>query len=286
MYFDAHTHLNEDRLFTDRQNHVQHFLEIWGKGLINVWVDPERNQRAIQIAQLSTNKRGDQLFVKATVGIHPSEASFGKIVSSQDIRQVVEALRVLCETHSNEIVAIGECGIDAHYPDYDKVKWVQQELFHAQCALARDLSLPVVIHSRDQFTDTLEVIKNYTDLKIYFHCWGYGHEEIEILHALLPRLWIGYCGNITYPAAHKLRESIKSVHSLAYALDIDRSWHQLSLLLETDAPYLTPQSKRGASNMPAFIQETYAYVGQFLWSTQEELQQRIHTAFTDLFVRP
>lgn len=99
--------------------------------------------------------------------------------------------------------------MDAHYPDYEKVKKLQQELFNAQCELARELALPVVIHSRDQFDDTLEIIKNYTDLKVYFHCRGYGPQELEVLHNLLPQLRVGFCGNITYPAAVQLRSSLK-----------------------------------------------------------------------------
>ncbi len=281
MYFDAHTHLNEDRLFSNWQNHLQQFIDIGGKWLINVWVDPDWNQRAVQIAQLSKEKRWEQIFVKATIGIHPSEASFGKIASSQDIEQAMAGLRKLYEDHPDEIVAIGECGMDAHYPDYDKVKDIQQELFHAQCSLARELGLPVVIHSRDQFADTLEVIKNYTDLKIYFHCRWYGPQELEVLHNLLPNFRFGCCWNITYPAAEQLRASLKKgveLGSQPHAND-----HKIHYLLETDAPYLTPQKNRGKLNTPAQVVDVYEYVTKMLDVEPTSLQQIVMKNFTSFF---
>ena len=281
MYFDAHTHLNEDRLFSDWQNHLQQFIDIGGKWLINVWVDADWNQRAVQIAQLSKEKRWEQIFVKATIGIHPSEASFGKIATSQDIEQAMEGLRKLYEDHPDEIVAIGECGMDAHYPDYEKVKGVQQELFHAQCLLARELGLPVVIHSRDQFPDTLEAIKNYTDLKIYFHCRWYGPDELETLHHLLPQFRFGCCGNITYPAAEQLRASLKK--GVELGLQPSPNSHTIRRLLETDAPYLTPQKNRGKLNTPAQVVDVYEYVTKMLDVEPTSLQQIVMKNFTSFF---
>ncbi|USN56077.1 MAG: TatD family hydrolase [Candidatus Peribacteria bacterium] len=79
-------------------------------------------------------------------------------------------LEQLYEAHKSHIVAIGECGLDAHYPGYQDNKDLQLLLFDLQCALARKLQLPIVIHSREQFSDTLQILKEYTDLKIYMHC--------------------------------------------------------------------------------------------------------------------
>ncbi len=74
------------------------------------------------------------------------------------------------DAHAIHVVGIGESGIDAHYDRYEETKALQQYAFHRQALLARERNLPIIIHSRDQFMDTREVIQHYTDLKIYFHC--------------------------------------------------------------------------------------------------------------------
>lgn len=283
MYFDAHTHLNEDRLFSDWQKHLQQFVDVGGKGLINVGVDENRNQRAVEIAQMSRQKLGDQVFVKATIGIHPSEVSFGKISTSKQIKESIDELRKLYEKHPNEIVAIGECGVDAHYPDYDQHTWLQQELFDAQCSLARELKLPIVTHSRDQFNNTLEVIKSYTDLKVYFHCRWYGPDEIVVVHNLLPNFRFGCCGNITYPAADELRNSLKK--GVELSLQLSPNSHIIHRLLETDAPYLTPQKNRGELNTPAQIVDIYEYMAQMLNITSIDIQERVKKSFESLYVK-
>ena len=79
-------------------------------------------------------------------------------------------LEQLYHDYAPSIVAIGECGNDAHHGDYTQVKDLQQKLFHAQCLLARRLNVPIMIHSRDNFEDAFEVLQDFTDLKIYYHC--------------------------------------------------------------------------------------------------------------------
>jgi TatD DNase family protein len=105
---------------------------------------------------------------------------------------------------------------------------VQQELFVKHCELAQELKLPLVIHSRDGFQETLDILQNYKDLVIYFHCRGYGPEEYKILENMFPKLFIGFCGNVTYKKAQALRDTLDIVSD-------DK------LLLETDAPYLSPE---------------------------------------------
>jgi len=109
---------------------------------------------------------------------------------------------------------------------------IQKQLFIRHCELARELNLPIVVHSRDAFNDTFEILQNYTDLTVYFHCRGYGTQEIKKLQDLkIKKLYFGFCGNVTYKKAEELRESLKII-----PLD--------QLVLETDAPWLTPQIVR------------------------------------------
>jgi len=101
----------------------------------------------------------------------------------------MQTLRSLITGNESAVVGIGECGIDVHY-DGEKNIPLQQELFRRQCQLAHEMKLPIVIHSRDDFASTLEVIKNFPDDKIYFHCYGYTAEEIRILQKTFQRLRI------------------------------------------------------------------------------------------------
>lgn len=109
--------------------------------------------------------------VKATIGYHPSEVCFGNI-TTENLDERLSALRLLYEENKEHIVAIGECGIDTHY-DGEKHIELQKELFRRQCELAREFKLPIVIHSRSDFESTWEVVKEFREEKIYFHCFGY-----------------------------------------------------------------------------------------------------------------
>ncbi|NOZ44886.1 MAG: TatD family deoxyribonuclease, partial [bacterium] len=130
--------------------------------------------------------------------------------------------------------------------------------------------LPLVIHSRDAFEETMEVLISYTDLEIYFHCWGYDEAEIIKIQESFPKLWIGFCGNISYKNAESLRRSLKQ-------LDLKH------LVLETDSPYLSPQVVRGERNQPANIRYIYSFVSKELGIAEDELAKRVNKNFLDLY---
>ena len=113
-----------------------------------------------------------QCRVKATIGYHPSEVCFGNI-TKENIDERISTLRKLYDENKEHIIAIGECGIDTHYPDGSSNIALQKELFKAQCEIAKEFDLPIVIHSRDDFESTFDVIQEFKDEKIYFHCYGY-----------------------------------------------------------------------------------------------------------------
>lgn len=100
-----------------------------------------------------------------------------------------------------------------------------------QCELAKELQLPIVIHSRDDFESTFDVIKDFKGEKIYFHCFGYGAEEVKKLQEYFPCIRFGFCGNITYPKAQPLRDAFVACK-------------RNNIVLETDAPWLSPQPVR------------------------------------------
>ncbi len=260
VFYDAHTHLNDNKLCPDRKLYIQRFIDAGGVGLVNVWVDAQRSQKAIDIA-IQAQKLFPTTFVKATIGHHPSEVCFGKISVVDDVLDAIQSLKDLYSTHAKHIVAIGECGIDTHY-EGDPHIGLQKELFAQQCDLAQELDLPIVIHSRDDFASTWDVIKKYKNQKIYFHCRGYGPDEVKVIQDHFSQLWIWFCGNITYPKAQILRDSL-------YVTRPE------SIVLETDAPYLAPQKHRCKTNEPAFVVHIYNYVVSITGTDPLVLQQSI-----------
>jgi len=244
IMFDAHTHLNSDQLYPDRETHLDEFASAGGTGLINIWVNHTWNQRALHIAQQSHT-----VSTYATVWIHPWETLFGEVSSKEQATLDIEQLRTLHEANKDNVIGIGECGIDSHFERNKTIEVLQSYLFVAQCDLARDTWLPLVIHSRDNFWLTHEILQEYTDLSIYFHCRGYTPAEVQQAKKSFPQLWIWFCGNLTYPKAQLLRDSFQT------AIDLE-----IPLVLETDAPYLSPQVVRGTQNAPKHIAHLYEYV--------------------------
>ncbi len=123
----------------------------------------------------------------------------------------------------------------------------------------------------------LENKKPLYPFKIYFHCRGYTTKELETLHMFIKNnqnleLYIGFCGNISYPKAQDLRDSF------AYCLD-----HDINILIETDAPYLATQAIRGQENTPAKIIYTYEYISDYFHIPLEDLQKKTHGNFMSLY---
>lgn len=274
-FIDAHTHLNSDELFPKWKEHLQQFINAWWVGLLNVWVDHERNRRWLEIAEQSVEFFGEQCIVKATIWWHPSLVSYWTISSQEHIEIFMKQLEEDLKAKSKHVVAIGECGIDAHYPGWWKEHLLlQQSLFYAQVALAVKYALPVVIHSRDAFPETIEVLQAFPDLPVYMHCWWYGIHELEQLIKRFRALRVWFCGNTTYPKATELRDSLDFLVNHDAFIN-----NTCGLLLETDAPWLTVQAKRGQMNMPSYIPELYTFIAQHLWWSEEHLSNRVMNDF-------
>ncbi len=167
--------------------------------------------------------------VRATVGIHPHEA---KTLTPEALHRLAHLAR------APQVVAYGEIGLDYHY-DFSP-RDVQRRAFECQLQQARDLGLPVVIHSREASEDTLAILR---DVGLpasggVVHCFTYGLEVMESLLEL--GLYVGVTGVVTFNRAEEIR-------AVAAALPSDR------ILIETDAPYLAPVPYRGRRNEPAYL---------------------------------
>ena len=185
--------------------------------LVNVGTDMDASRRAISVAEAHEG-------VWATAGVHPHEASKG-----------MDGLEALIG-HS-EVVAVGETGLDYHYDHSPRP--VQRQMFAAQVELANRHGLPLVVHSRSAWDDTLSVLDlEGVPSRTVMHCFTGGPEEAE--ECLRRGAMLSFSGIVTFSKADDVREA-------ARACPLDR------LLVETDSPYLAPVPHRGRKNRPALV---------------------------------
>ena len=181
--------------------------------------------------------------VYAAVGCHPNNP---ELLDEAQLRR--DAAHPRC-------VAIGETGLD-YYRDRAP-KDAQIRAFEFQISLARELDKTLVIHTREAADDTLAVLhEKASGLRVQLHCFSMPDRLAECVEA---GWWISFAGNVTYPANEALAAAAAGVPS-------ER------LLVETDAPYLTPQSRRGKRNQPAFVRETAEFVAGRRGITYAELE--------------
>ena len=256
MIIDAHTHLNTDQLFSDYKKYLQNFEKIWWKILVNAWANNEYNEKWIQIAK-DAKKDFQWLIVKTAIWRHPWDIPH----SESDFLPLLNELERTYQENREHIVAIWECWIDLHFPDNPTVE-VQQNALKLQAELARKLNLPLMIHSRDGFRETIEILKDFSDLKIYFHAWWYWPDEIEECEKAFPNLRIGCTNVIEYPSAEKIREAIRNIKTA-------------KILTETDAPFLPPQCFRWKQNEPAYVTYVYEKLSEIFQIEKMDLEKMV-----------
>lgn len=188
----------------------------------------------------------------AAVGIHPNDCTSAWRSDMQALKKMVE------NKEQQKIVGIGECGLDFHYPDFDKQR--QVDAFRAQIELALDHSLALIIHSRDAADETLKVLHEYkNDLRHgVFHCFSY--DALIAQEAIALGFVLGIGGTVTYPKNQELRTIVRTITLEQF-------------VLETDAPYLPPQYMRGKPNHPAEIRTIADYIAKLREETFEKITE-------------
>lgn len=186
----------------------------------------------------------------AAVGIHPNDCTSKWHLDLQEINTLWFDKRV--PKHKNfKIVAIGECGIDLHYPDSRLQR--QKDAFRAQIELALEHTLPLIVHTRDAGDETLRSLEEYKNHGLHgvIHCFSEDHSFAQT--AIDFGFVLGIGGTLTYPKNRELREIFQSI-------PLEK------IILETDAPFLPIQSMRGKQNHPKYIFE----IAQFLAELRNE----------------
>ena len=272
MYFDSHTHLNNEELWQNRSEYITNFYNLGGKWIVNIGVDITTSELAIQIAKENLI---DDMNILATIWLHPNMISENNRTMS-DIDEQVILLKKIHEDNSKYIYAIGEIGTDLHYDITENEHQLQKYMFAKQCQMASDLWLPIVIHSRDDRSGTLEVLLKFKNIKIYMHCWGYDTDNLQSLidNFDVANIYIWFAGNLTYPKATNIHQSLVFAYQ-----------NNMNILTETDAPYLKPQAVRNLKepNKSEYITYIYDYITQKLWIQLQDLQNVIETNFNKFY---
>ncbi len=252
MFIDTHCHLNFLQFDADRAMVIGNAKKAGVKKFINPGVDLFSSKQAIDLAQ----KHEGVIF--AGVGFHPYEAQ-----QLSDVNQL--------ETLINEhVVAIGECGLDYHQYKGEEArgkKENQKRLFDEQLRLALKHNLPVIMHCRDAYEDFFTIMNNLPSLpRGVIHCFSGGLQELRM--AQERNFFVGIDGNVTY--------------SKQLALIVPHIPLSM-LLLETDAPYLTPIPHRGERNESKYIPTIAKTIAELQKTTIEEVQKQTTTNAHSLF---
>ncbi|MDQ4105761.1 MAG: TatD family hydrolase [Actinomycetota bacterium] len=249
MLVDSHTHLL--RLKISPEEAVKRAAEAGVGAVVNIGTDAEDSRRGAELAAALPN-------VYSAAGIHPHNAG---TYTAADLETLAEL------SESAGIVALGEVGLDYYRSEWSKE--VQQALFEDAISLANDVRLPLVIHSRQAFGDTMASLGN-ARVPVVLHCFEGG--DYEVREAKERGYYIGLAGNVTYKNSETAR--------VLRLIDEDR------LLVETDAPYLSPQPLRGKPNFPENVVHTARFVAQRLGMEDEELETLTARNARNLFGLP
>ncbi len=220
MLVDTHCHLDFPDFNADRAEVIQRAKSQGIKYIINIGSSLKGSRDSVALA-----KEYDCIY--STVGIHPHEADdFDKAK--------VDEIRLLAA--NKKVVAIGEIGLD-FFKNFSKAQ-NQRTMFEIFLLLAKELNLPVVIHSRQADQEMVKLLKNAMPIRAVVHCFS--GDELFMKACLDMGFYVSFTCNITYKKAQNLRELVRTV-------PLDR------LFLETDAPFLSPENLRGKRNEPANV---------------------------------
>ena len=261
LFIDTHAHLDDPRFDADREEAVKRALDAGLKNMIVVgcWNKERGFQSAVDIIQKHP-------FIYGALGVHPHDAK--DVIDEAPFDLITRLALSKTGEAGRRIVAIGETGLDYHYDNSPRE--AQRVIFKRQISLARELNLPLVIHSREAEDDTLKILKGEGANEIggVFHCFSGSERMAE--EALKMGFYISFTGVVTFPKADNIRSIIKKV-------PIEKT------LIETDCPYLTPEPHRGKRNEPSFVVNTARTIAEVKGLTIEDVARVTTLNAEDLF---
>jgi TatD DNase family protein len=257
MLIDSHCHIDGDAFDEDRDEVVQRARAAGVVAMLNIGTgDPHSDdfRKAVAVAEKYEN-------VFASVGVHPHDA---KLYDDEAENHLIELAK------SEKVIAWGEIGLDFYYDHSPRD--VQREVLQRQIRTARELDLPIIIHSRDADDETVEILTEECAGDNFrggiMHCFGGTASMAEALMQL--GFLISFAGNVTFKKADNLRDAARVV-------PMDK------LLIETDCPFLTPVPFRGKRNEPAYVEHTARFHADFYDDAFQTLAEQTTRNFLDFF---
>jgi TatD DNase family protein len=252
---DSHCHLDDRQFDEDREDAIVRARAAGVETMLAIGTGegPPDLEAAIRLAEKHE-------FIFATVGVHPHDAA-------KALEETFAALAGLAR--HPKVRAVGEIGLDYHY-DFSP-RDVQRAVFERQLALAASAALPVVIHTREAWEDTMSILRANWRGEGIMHCFT--GDAAQAREALDLGFHLAFGGVLTFPKAEQVREAA-------------RITPPEKLLVETDSPYLAPVPRRGKRNEPAFIVETVQRLAQIRCSDAGEIAVTTTANFERLCLRP
>ncbi|MEP7149509.1 MAG: TatD family hydrolase [Acidobacteriota bacterium] len=258
MLIDSHCHIDGDAFDEDRDEILQRAKDAGVVAMLNVGTgDPHTDdfRKAVAVAE-------EYETVYASVGVHPHDAKLYDDKAEEHLIGLAKS--------SEKVIAWGEIGLDFYYDHSPRD--VQQEVFRRQIRTARELELPIIIHSRDANDETVATLKDECSNENFrggiMHCFGGTAEMAASLIEL--GFLISFAGNVTFKKAENLRDAARVV-------PMDK------LLVETDCPFLTPVPFRGKRNEPSYVVHTAKFLAEFYGVEFDILAQRTTQNFLQFF---
>lgn len=249
MIFDSHAHYDDAAFDDDRDQLLASLPQKGISGVVNAGTSMTTSRKAIELAEKYS-------YIYASVGVHP------ECIDDTNISEL-DLLRKMAE--NRKVVAIGEIGLDYHRGDENK--HLQIEFFEKQVCIANDLKLPILVHDREAHKDTLNLLKKY-EPKGVVHCFSGSVEMAEEILKL--GMYIGVGGAVTFKNAKKIVEVVKEA-------PLER------ILLETDAPYMTPVPFRGKRCDSSLIEFTAKKIAEIRQESYEDIVMQCERNAVNLF---
>jgi TatD DNase family protein len=253
---DTHCHLTFEQFGGNVEQVIQRSREENVTGWITVGTDIKDSAKAVELTGGFEN-------MYAAVAIHPHEA---KTATADILKELRELAR------HNKVVAIGETGLDYHY-DFSMPQQ-QRDCFKRHLEIAAEMNLPVIIHSREAFDETIEILSRYSSglRGVVFHCFSGSAEQGKIV--LDRGFYISFTGVVTFKNAEKTRRAAEIV-------PLDR------LMIETDAPYMSPEPMRKQKiNEPALMIHTARCLAQLKQMDLADFAQKVTATSKTFFCLP
>jgi TatD DNase family protein len=253
MFIDSHCHLDSDQFDEDREQVIERALAAGVSHMVAIGTGngPPDLEAGIRLAARHE-------FFYATVGVHPHDAA----KATEETFHHLSGL-----TQHPKVIAIGEIGLDYHYDFSPRER--QQSVFIEQMQIAADAKKPIVIHTREAWDDTIQLIRDHWDPALggIMHCFSGNPDQAK--QALELGFYLSFGGIVTFPKALEIQESARQSPA-------DR------ILLETDAPYLAPVPKRGKRNEPAYMVETARKLAALRGVSEQEIAETTTANFRRL----